>query len=412
MLLISRFNRRFLFLEYGYEPLFVLNLVILLSGIAFKVLKDRKLNITTFEVLIYSLALWMMLSLLINLPEHSINGVNIGRILNVIIPMMYVTLIYIWRDRINKQNIIDVLGIMVMIAAIIGASAFAMLLVPEFLITTFGWDLNDISRGTISPINNGTYLSLFIIPSIALFIYYDKRRIRYLYLVCFVFILLGLISTGRRGSYFPAIIFIIIFFVIILYRNFTKSALKKYMKYFFIIAICFVIFTINMINSGDIGRLFGKVDTERDNVGRIIRMEPAFESILEKPIAGDGIGNYYFRLNEEHVSEVQSINYASWIQLSDPHNTYIMITSESGIIGLLIFLLIIFYIFKRLKPKDVISVSIILGISIFLINCMVDTRLWKGLVRIDSVFWMVVGIGIIYNLKIRDQKLKDDTSML
>lgn len=408
VLLIDRFNQRFLMFEYGYEPLFVLNLIILVCGILTKVVIDKKINITFYEILVYSLTIWLVISLLVNLTEHSLNGVNIGRILNIIIPMLFVTLIYLWKDKITKDNIINILGFMVVIAAVIGLTAFISLLFPEFMVSLFNWDLEGISRGTISPINNGTFLALFIIPSITLFIYYDdKKNIRLLFLLCFVFILLGLIATGRRGSYFPAIIFIIIFFTIILYKNFSKKGLKKYFKYIVIIVSFFIIFTINLLNSGEVGRLFGQVDTQKDNIGRIIRMGPAIDSILEKPFVGDGIGNYYYRLNERHISEVESVTYNSWIQLSDPHNTYIMITGESGIIGLLIFLFILLYVYIRLKPYDLISLGIFLGISVFLINCLVDTRLWKGLVRIDTVFWMFVGIGIIYNEKIRYLRRKE-----
>src|SRR5690625_7097630 len=79
------------------------------------------------------------------------------------------------------------------------------------MISLFNWDTNDIVRGTISPINNGTFLGLFIIPSISLFIYYQKSPKRHLYLFCFILILIGLISTGRRGSYFPSLLMIFVF---------------------------------------------------------------------------------------------------------------------------------------------------------------------------------------------------------
>lgn len=412
VLLIERFNKRFLFFEYGYEPLFVMNTLILITGLLFIIMYNKKLTITFYDVLVYFLCLWMFLSLIFNVNDHSLNGVNLGRIINVIVPMLFVTLIYSWKNRLSKKNIINIIGLMVMIAALIGLTALISILFPEFMISLFNWDLEDISRGTISPINNGTFLALFIIPSIALFIYHDKSKIKYIYIVCFAFILLGLIATGRRGSYFPALIFIFIFFSCLIYKNFTKKGIKKYIKYILIIALFFIVFTLKMIDSGEIGRLFGQVDTEKDNIGRLVRMEPAFESILSKPIIGEGIGNYYLRLNERHLSEVKSVTYNSWIQLSDPHNTYIMILSEVGLIGLLLFMLIIFYVLIKLKPKDIISLAIILSVSVFLINCMVDTRMWKGLVRIDTVFWVFVGLGIVYNekiSKIKNKKTKFNT---
>src|SRR5699024_9986419 len=134
------------------------------------------------DVLVYILCFWMFLSVILNFRDHSLNGVNIGIIINVIVPMLFVTLIYSWKNRLSRENIINILGIMVMIAALIGLTAIISILFPEFMISLFNWDLEDISRGTISPINNGTFLALFIIPSIALFIYYDKSNLKYIYI--------------------------------------------------------------------------------------------------------------------------------------------------------------------------------------------------------------------------------------
>src|SRR5699024_9974899 len=97
------------------------------------------------------------ISLIFNSLDHSLNGVNIGRILNVITPMLYVTLIYQWRDRITSKNIINILGFMSAIAALIGLSALITILFPDAMISLFNWNSEDISRGTISPIKNGSF---------------------------------------------------------------------------------------------------------------------------------------------------------------------------------------------------------------------------------------------------------------
>src|SRR5699024_655924 len=325
VLLISRFNRVFFLFEYGCEPLFLLNIIILTVGLFIRIVVDKKIKITLFEILVYTLTVWLIISIIFNSSEHPIIGLNFGGVFNIITPMLFVTLIYLWKDEFTLIHIITILF-------------------PDIMIKIFNWDTEEITRGTISPIKNGSFLSLFIIPSISLFIYYDKKNIRYIFLLCFIFILLGLIATGRRGSYFPVIIFIVIFFMIIILRNFTKKGLRKYFKYFVMVAFFFIVFSIYLINSGDVGRLFGQVDTQKDNIGRLTRMEPAIEFILEKPYMGDGIGNFYYRTNKRIISDVKSVHYNNWIQLSDPHNTYIMVAAESGIIGLLIFLLILFYV--------------------------------------------------------------------
>lgn len=406
VLLLSRFNNSFIYYEYRYEPLFVLNITILFFGFFSAFIMNKKLGITIFEKLVYVLTLWLIISLFLNFTEHSINGINVGSILNIIIPMLFVTFIYFWKNQITKINIVHMLGFMVTIAALLGMSAILSVLFPDMMISLLNSDLNDISRATISPIKNGSFLALFIIPSISLFIYNDKKNIRFFYLFCFILILLGLIATGRRGSYFPAIIGVIIFFSILLYYNFNIKGLKKYLKYFVIISLSFLLFSIYLLDSGQINRLFGQSDTESSDRGRVERMESAIELIMEKPIIGDGVGNYYYRVEQGDLSGIKSVSYDSWLNLNDPHNMYLMILAESGIIGLFIFLIILIYVLKRLKPKDIISLGIFLGVLVFLLNGIVETRLWKSLVRLDTVFWMLVGMGIVYNYKLKYNYLK------
>mgnify|MGYP001560172446 CR=1 FL=1 len=71
----------------------------------------------------------------------------------------------------------------------------------------------------------------------------------------------------------------------------------------------------------------------------------SFESILQHPLLGVGIGNYPVVLNEDISAAKKG---------ASAHNLYLDIASEMGLLGLAAFLLIILSIFKKIR-KEIIS---------------------------------------------------------
>ena len=100
---------------------------------------------------------------------------------------------------------------------------------------------------------------------------------------------------------------------------------------------------------------------------RIKIWENTIEIIKEKPIFGIGSGNWQYNFLKYSVSKIDKIvNNNTTFQ--KPHNDYLWILSELGIVGFILFLLILFFIFKpTLKPilkEHNIELSILLSFLI------------------------------------------------
>lgn len=76
---------------------------------------------------------------------------------------------------------------------------------------------------------------------------------------------------------------------------------------------------------------------------RMVQYETTLDMIKENPILGVGTGGY-----KKHFSAIAEAKYTGWraIPFDDPHNQYLFVAAENGLIGLVTFLLMIGMILK------------------------------------------------------------------
>jgi O-antigen ligase len=174
-------------------------------------------------------------------------------------------------------------------------------------------------------------LAGFLIFGLLIGFYYVSREtiVTKLYVSCGTIVLiLGIFFTFTRTAWFLAILAGLGYLVYYLW-------LKRYSP-----AITIVI--IGIVSCGTIGLFFGDylktrssaLTSSSDSV--ILRQtysEHAFELIKNKPLLGVGVGNYIPALQD--LAHLQS-----W-QYQPAHNIFLVIAVEMGIVGLIVFLLMI-----------------------------------------------------------------------
>jgi O-antigen ligase len=206
--------------------------------------------------------------------------------------------------------------------------------------------------------------------------------------------LLACLITGERMNFiFLTSLFLILSFVVLFYK-------KQLKKFFLLILLLFIIF-ISAFN-------FSKtVETRYNEFGSIAKnitssswwklYNSAYRLWLNKPLTGYGLKNY--RVNCD--LELTDINPENIHQLcsTHPHNLYLELLSETGLIGLALFLSFFFLFFKKIFKKikfnlkdENILIIISCSISIFLILWPIKTSgsfytSWNGL-----FLWMLLGI--------------------
>ena len=182
-----------------------------------------------------------------------------------------------------------------------------------------------------------------------------------------LFCLIGIILTGERSNGLKALIGFLIFILIIDYVKLKEKIL-------FLLAIFIIFFSI--INFSDyakyryIDQFYSKIKTEKEREKFLsnslyIRLYKSGINVF-KNYPWFGVGNKNFRV--ETCDPKKDKLYEEYHCSTHPHQVYIEMLSEHGIIGTIIILSIIFYLTFRLIRKIIDSKNYIqAGCLIFLL---------------------------------------------
>lgn len=121
----------------------------------------------------------------------------------------------------------------------------------------------------------------------------------------------------------------------------------------------------------------------------VVRMrlwKQAFHIIQQHPFWGCGLNNYFRTV----------MSYKDF-DLSYPHNSYLQMAAETGIIGLLFFLWLVWEYFKNglqyvNKHDNFLVLGLLCGILAFLIQSFFDTNLYA--LRLVVLFWFMLGLAM------------------
>ena len=169
---------------------------------------------------------------------------------------------------------------------------------------------------------------------------------------------------------------------------------------------------------------FERLSTIRDgSIGwRIRGVEAAFGMFLENPLLGKGCETHfrrqhgpiqgYFSTEKAH----DAIYYKGMIAPSDPHNAYLLIAAESGLFGLVFYLLFLGQIglwFHRYQsscedPEERLWMkTFLIGLVAMLIHSLAGTDLVRQ-ARMAPLFWIYCAIGLSLGEAILREKFSED----
>lgn len=119
------------------------------------------------------------------------------------------------------------------------------------------------------------------------------------------------------------------------------------------------------------------------DVGRIEIWEATIHMIKDSPIVGHGLGNFY------SVFPEYSANKAGFYA----HNCFLQIFAETGILGLVSFMWILFEVFLKAlkyiaKDKNGLVIGLTAALVAYLGHCLFDTPFYS--VKLSLLFWMIL----------------------
>ena len=169
---------------------------------------------------------------------------------------------------------------------------------------------------------------------------------------------------------------------------------KSYSKKTNIVLIILLIVTgIYVLENYDLRRLASGFDNDSISE-RITVASLGMHIFSKKPIFGSGMGRYFNRI---FMYEDKFILVDGIIGLIDPHNMYILVLSETGIIGLILLVSIFILLirnFSNIKEKELRWAAYI-SIFAFLFDAMGGSHLFNE-ISFASVFWIYMGIFNVF----------------
>lgn len=251
---------------------------------------------------------------------------------------------------------------------------------------------------------NRPYSDLFLEASFPLFFYYFytyfKRKFKEIFLFIFSIMMLFLSFVSEwRGRFINA--FFVLSPILIAYIRYIKISLKKILFFLLIISMLFALINIMdnyqlAINSYSIIDRFLEIQTSPSSIGNVDSTSWRFSmfkksiDMADSNIFGVGLGNFYDNLENSFKPTLfmSSNNYklSQEALLSGPHNIFFQFLAESGIFGLLSFLVMLFIFFV----KDV-GIIMLNTANIYVEDRFLIFAFWSLIV--GGMFYPVIDLG-------------------
>ena len=188
-------------------------------------------------------------------------------------------------------------------------------------------------------------LAGFFVLSILLLLLFSFRN-KKLMLTKIVGIVLGtfaLLLTLSRTAIFIWITYLVLLFGLWMYKKYKKRKLNPYLLVAIILACLIVVIFIILQNNYILQRFLTTQLSDESVVQRQLLVSQSLNMFWQNPLLGVGINNFYNNINlfKDNVFLIQPV-----------HNIFLLILSETGIIGLCAFLALLLKTFIVVVKKQ------------------------------------------------------------
>ena len=272
--------------------------------------------------------------------------------------------------------------------------------------------LNSFYSSALSPTHHPTYLTAFLSLAIMISLGFAKSTISLKLKMGFwgiiaLFVLMHVPLSSLSGMLFLFFFFSAAFIYLLVKKRKWASLVVMVLSSF---ALVFSVLKVQASLNMNINNTITLVNEYTDSPKKFIQTRPfpmqgnearlvvwtvAFDIFMEHPM-GVGLGNLeammHQRLVELGLNKQADLNY-------NPHNQYLQIAAELGIIGLLLFLGILLYgIVWAISSKNWLLLLVILSLAI---NCLFESMLQRQSGIVFYCFWICLFSSRMYNKEIK-----------
>ena len=195
----------------------------------------------------------------------------------------------------------------------------------------------------------------------------SKNNLRFFLLFIILISLIGILITGERANTIKAFLGITLFFLI---TDFLKSKTKIISFFVLLTLLVTTIYSSDYLKSRYVDQFFNQIKTEENRKqfaekSLYFKLYKSGISVFKNyPILGVGNKNYRVETCDTKKNSI----YKDYYCLTHPHQIYIELLSEHGILGTVTILSIIFYLLFRILKQIIRSQNYIqIGAFIFIL---------------------------------------------
>jgi len=171
----------------------------------------------------------------------------------------------------------------------------------------------------------GSYLSRLFPLLFALFIVKEKKKIELYFMTLFFLLLSGLVLiSGERAAFF--LFFLSFMFINIFIKSYVK--LRLVLSVSSVIVVIIIISSFNQVKNRMVSDAASNIAKSTITQGHVDLIKTSYRMFLDKPIFGHGPKMFRVLCKNEKYAEERS--YPCDIH---PHNFYVQLLAETGIIG-------------------------------------------------------------------------------
>jgi O-antigen ligase len=171
----------------------------------------------------------------------------------------------------------------------------------------------------------GSYLSRLFPLLFALFIVKEKKKIELYFMTLFFLLLSGLVLiSGERAAFF--LFFLSFMFINIFIKSYVK--LRLVLSVGSVIVVIIIISSFNQVKNRMVSDAAGSIAKSTITQGHVDLIKTAYRMFLDKPIFGHGPKMFRVICKNEKYAEERTHPCSI-----HPHNFYVQLLAETGIIG-------------------------------------------------------------------------------
>ena len=271
------------------------------------------------------------------------------------------------------------------------------------------------------------YIGMFFLIALIHFLLEDIKKNKIIYFLLLSILYATLMICQSRGIWISIILSLLIGIFFIFKFKIVRT-FKNNRKWLFLLLLTFLLITIiysteNPLNKSAITapqRALSTFDKQDPSINtRLLIWRTTLQMIKDNPLLGSGIGNFKINyLNYQADLLQKNPNYIKYIaNAKESHNEYLQMSAELGIVGLGVFLSILFifyssilnYLEKKINNKDKIIVfGLLMGITFFLFHSLFSFPLHVPVLGLN--FFIIVGLTLSYIRNI--DSLKDEKNII